>query len=183
MTSVLSSSFFAFSASQVNNVSQAQGVVSAASQPAGGNQISGYGEAFSLSLSDAAMNAMNGGQCDGASASCGASASSSDGVGGIDQLFSFLEKMITDAEQTLENIDSASTATPTQISQSDDFSASAALAGGGPLPAFLKQVDTQLHLDPAHQQALQNIANEYSNADNTPATVQSIAGALQQAGI
>jgi len=60
----------------------------------------------------------------------------------------------------------------------------AIIADGGPLPAFLAYVDKQMNLSSTQQQALQHIADENMGIPgDTPAVVQQIAAELQQAGI
>jgi len=113
---------------------------------------------------------------------------------GLDQIFNILEQMVADAENTLENINTGSTSAQSSntgigtanvagLMDSSTSFAVDALANGGPLPAFLAQVDIQMGLDSTQRQALQNIANENMDATDTPATVQKIALELQQANI
>ena len=129
------------------------------------------------------------GSANSSSATTTASASGGDSTDDISQLLKFIEQVLNNTQDSLESIvpgpntsGNTNTGTATAATSSSNY-VDSALASGGPLPAFLKQVDAQLHLDNAHQKALQDIATQYQNANDTPDTVQSIAAALQQAGI
>lgn len=111
-----------------------------------------------------------------------------------DQLMKFIQQIMANVENSLESIGSNASGSSTQATSSSSANqdlfgnsttpdAESALASGGPLPAFLQQVDTIKHLDATQQKALQDIATKFKDANNTPDTVQQIAAALQQAGI
>lgn len=57
------------------------------------------------------------------------------------------------------------------------------LANSGPLPKFLAQVETSMHLDTQHKHALENIAWDFRNATDSLDTVNRIDAALDAAGI
>jgi len=146
-----------------------------------------FGDAVSLNLSDTALSMLGSGNGNSNDPTTGIlnaltysnfSTTSSGGSGNLDALLGSLDN--TDANTA--NPQNPTTAFEPIATNSTSF-AEAALADGGPLPAFLALVDTQMHLDKTQQQALQNIATEYQNASDTPDTVSSIAYALQQAGI
>ena len=118
--------------------------------------------------------------------------SSSGSSDDINDLLKFIEKVLENTQDSLSDIVAQpstaqnTTTTSTQAAygiSNSDSSAITALDNDGPLPNFLKQVDAQLHLDSSHAKALQDIATQYQNANDTPDTVQSIAAALQTAGI
>jgi len=146
-----------------------------------------FGGAFSLNLSDAALGALGG--------NSGASNDSTTGIlnaltysnffnnsqvgtGSIDALLGSLENIGSSAT----TVQDFSTTIDPSTTNSTAF-AETTLASDGPLPAFLAQVDIQLHLNHTQQQALQNIATQNMDAADTPDTVQKIAMELQQAGI
>ena len=79
----------------------------------------------------------------------------------------------------LDGTSSSSALDPLNLSADDD----AFIHGDGPLPAFLSQVKTQLGLNSTQATALDNIALQFKDANNTPDTVQKVADALRQAGI
>jgi hypothetical protein len=63
------------------------------------------------------------------------------------------------------------------------FSENDYLYGNGPLPQFLKMIKTQMGLSAEQSTALNDIALQFRNADDTPETVAAVNAALQEAGI
>ena len=166
MTSI-TSVLLAYTSNNVGNTPQLAGAPAQQTQNA-----ANFGPAYSLDLSDSALSALSGN-----------APSAQDGV---DQLFAMLQQMITDMEDSAGNSGSSSAAaTVISANASGNINAFAdnALASGGPLPAFLAQVDTRMNLNPTQQQALQSIAAQNMDATDTPDTVQQIALELQQANI
>ncbi len=120
---------------------------------------------------------------------------SADNSGNEDQLMKFLQQILSSMDDSLQNIlspaDSAQNYvnsvyqadTGSNIDSANTSSYESILAGGGPLPTFLKEVDARLHLDPAHQQALRDIAEQNKDVVKTPDSVHQIAMELQAAGI
>lgn len=118
-----------------------------------------------------------------------AAADTSNPTDNIGQLLQYIQQVVSSTENTLLNIGSDSSApvqqaaatnpfTPTGASATDPF-----LTGGGPLPAFLAQVDVAYHLNATQSQALRDIAVQFKDVTKTPDNIQKIADALTQAGI
>jgi len=61
--------------------------------------------------------------------------------------------------------------------------AESVLAGGGPLPAFLREVDVRYNLDPTRQKALREITARNMDIVKTPESVIALARELWEAGI
>lgn len=106
-----------------------------------------------------------------------------------DDLLNYLQQVMVNIDNSLINIGSdpakankdIQAVNPVDASNTSDFES--ILAGGGPLPAFLREVDERLHLNPTQQKALQDIAEENMNVTKTPENIHRIATELQQAGI
>ncbi|MEQ1789780.1 MAG: hypothetical protein ABL857_04990 [Rickettsiales bacterium] len=182
MTSILSS-LIDFSSNRVSSTSRVasdQQLLDQLNKKQNTGSINNpLGAAFSLNLSDTALNFLS----DSSNINNQYNNSATNTLSALSYSGSVnnSQKVAGGFEDMLSSLISSASGQDINIGNTPSFES--ILASAGPLPSFIHEVDVRLNLNDTQEQALKDIALANMNATKTPETIQKIAKELQLAGI